>query len=181
LIDEIICPGKSSVKHKRHQHLDKATIGGLYIVFLAEVGFMSLANMNDSKAKTGKDPTVAGILAWLVPGLGHWYAGRRGKALLFAAVLTSTFVAGMLLGDVRNVYFSPTRLPSYGQLGAGLLALVPMVLVPANSAPTGSSDNLVPTFDVGTYYTCVAALLNLLVMLNAIRITTARLTERQVK
>ena len=137
--------------------------------------------MTGRNAKSAKDPTVAGILAWLVPGLGHWYAGRKGKALLFAALLISTFVAGMLMGDVRNVYFSPTRLPSYGQLGAGLLALVPMALVPASSAPTGSSDNLVPTFDVGTYYTCVAALLNLLVMLNAIRITSPRLIEGQAK
>lgn len=137
--------------------------------------------MSENKTKTRKDPVVAGILAWLIPGLGHWYAGKKGKAALFAVLLISTFVVGMGLGHFRNVYFAPIRLPSYGQLGAGLLALVSMALVPASSAPIGSSDNLIATFDVGTYYTCVAALLNILVVLNAIAITSPHLAERQAK
>ncbi len=135
--------------------------------------------MNRSQSNRRKDPVVAGILAWLVPGLGHWYIGQRGKAVLFALLLISTFLAGLSLGHFRNVYFDLKRLPTYGQLGGGILALTPMALVSPASAPTGPSDNLIPTFDVGTYYTCVAALLNWLVMFNAITMASPYLKKHR--
>ena len=28
-----------------------------------------------------KNRYLAGLLAWMVPGLGHWYQGRRAKAV----------------------------------------------------------------------------------------------------
>ena len=30
-----------------------------------------------------KEPWLAALLAWLVPGLGHIYQGRTGKGILF--------------------------------------------------------------------------------------------------
>jgi len=58
------------------------------------------------------NPYIAGLLAWLVPGLGHWYQGRRAKAVLFAACIIPIFCLGAWLGShrelglVRNVYFA---------------------------------------------------------------------------
>ena len=41
-----------------------------------------------------KEPWIAALLAWLVPGLGHLYQGRTGKGLLFFICVMGTFVFG---------------------------------------------------------------------------------------
>ena len=38
-----------------------------------------------------KDPALAALLAWLIPGLGHWYQGRRAKAVLFFVCIMGLF------------------------------------------------------------------------------------------
>ena len=45
-----------------------------------------------------KDPVTAAILAWLVPGLGHYYQGRMAKAILFFTCIMGTFGYGVYLG-----------------------------------------------------------------------------------
>jgi hypothetical protein len=34
-------------------------------------------------------------LAWLIPGLGHYYLGKRRSAVAFAAIVTLTLLAGL--------------------------------------------------------------------------------------
>jgi hypothetical protein len=88
-----------------------------------------------------KDPTVAAFLAWLVPGLGHWYQGRRAKAALYFVCIMGLFAYGVYLsssnkkclsgegtiGYGRAVYFSwrdgDHRLAYLCQIGVGLPAL----------------------------------------------------------
>jgi hypothetical protein len=41
------------------------------------------------------NPFLAVLLAWLYPGLGHFYLGRRKTALLYAAIVTATFLLGL--------------------------------------------------------------------------------------
>ena len=59
-----------------------------------------------------KNPLLAGLLAWLVPGLGHYYQGRFPKAFLFFLCITSMFLVGCYYGSsadvgvARNVYYS---------------------------------------------------------------------------
>ena len=85
-----------------------------------------------------KDPVIAGVLAWLIPGLGHFYQGRNAKGALFIICILGTFLYGLYLGGSkevgwgRAVYFSfrPTdwRLPWLCQIGIGL-PTVPMTLL----------------------------------------------------
>lgn len=67
-----------------------------------------------------KDPRInfrtrelAAVLAFLVPGAGHYYQGRRVKAGIFFSCIVSLFFAGMVLGDWQPVYsqtaYSPDR------------------------------------------------------------------------
>ncbi len=89
-----------------------------------------------------KDPAMAALLAWLIPGLGHWYQGRRAKAVLYFVCIMGTFGFGVYLGggDYRDadgrqhqlgygraVYFSwregDRRLPYLCQVFVGLPAL----------------------------------------------------------
>lgn len=80
-----------------------------------------------------RDPVVAGVLAWAIPGAGHWYQGRRTKAVLFFVCIFSTFFYGLWLGDGRVVYASwgetqeEKRLPYVCQLGTGVVALPALI------------------------------------------------------
>src|SRR5438552_2783421 len=55
---------------------------------------------------------LAGLLSYLVPGLGQIVQGRVGKGLLFLVCLNGLFFVGLALGDWRNVYLpDPAPLP----------------------------------------------------------------------
>jgi hypothetical protein len=55
-----------------------------------------------------KYSALAGVLSYLVPGLGQIYEGRVGKGLLFMVSLYGLFFYGMRLGDWKNVYLPDT-------------------------------------------------------------------------
>ncbi|MBR5627134.1 MAG: hypothetical protein IKW74_05880 [Thermoguttaceae bacterium] len=46
-----------------------------------------------------KDYWIAGLLAWLVPGLGHIYQGRYAKGILFAVAIFPLLFAGLYMGS----------------------------------------------------------------------------------
>jgi len=78
-----------------------------------------------------RNPALAALLSWLVPGLGQLYQGRTTKGSLFMASLLTALVVGLWLGGGRVVYASwrpgETRLAFLGQAGIGAVA-VPAVL-----------------------------------------------------
>lgn len=51
-----------------------------------------------------KNPWIAGLLAFLLPGAGHWYQGRRFKATIFSVCILTIFTWGLLLGNLQPVY-----------------------------------------------------------------------------
>jgi hypothetical protein len=51
---------------------------------------------------------LAGLLSYLVPGLGQIYQGRIGKGVLFLVCLYGLFFYGMALGSWKNVYLPET-------------------------------------------------------------------------
>jgi len=136
-----------------------------------------------------KDPLVAAVLAWLIPGLGHIYQGRRAKGLLFMSCLLCTFFYGLFISDGRAVYASwqesDKRYPYLCQLGAGLPALPALVqtyLVREGKAPLMGGVMAPPAtpaelndwyktlnryFELGTVYTMIAGLLNILAIYDA--------------
>ncbi len=66
--------------------------------------------MSSSKPPTAPPPPpikldyVAGVLSYLIPGLGQLTQGRVGKGLLFLVSLYTLFFYGMYLGKWQNVY-----------------------------------------------------------------------------
>lgn len=79
-----------------------------------------------------KNPGLAALLAWLVPGLGHMYQGRWAKGIVFFCCIMGTFFYGIALGSSRVVYASmrPHDQRYYYyicQAGVGLPALPAMV------------------------------------------------------
>ena len=51
-----------------------------------------------------KNPLIAALLAYLIPGAGHWYQGRRFKATIYSVCILSLFIWGMILGNWQPVY-----------------------------------------------------------------------------
>src|SRR5207253_1653294 len=72
---------------------------------------------------------VSMILAWLVPGAGHFYLGRRGRAIAFFVIVTFMFLIGLSLdSDLYSFAASGGSwlkiLATIGSMGSGLLYFV---------------------------------------------------------
>jgi len=179
---------------------------------------------DDGSAIDLRDPGVAALLSWLVPGLGQLYQGRRLKGRIFMAALVGILLLGLWIGGGKVAYCQwrpgARRLEFVGQAGIGAVA-IPAVLqawslsgagrpllpgglfapplvrnqrvspalagrlervepgmtfsrVPAGGWCTSGTDQLSlwylrlgRFFDIGTLYTTIAGLLNLLVVYDA--------------
>ena len=78
-----------------------------------------------------RNPMLAGILAWLIPGAGHLYQRRYAKGILFMVCILSTFIFGMALGGGKVVYASfrqpDVRYPYIAQFFVGAPALPALI------------------------------------------------------
>lgn len=141
-----------------------------------------------------KNRHLAALLAWLVPGLGHLYQGRKGKAALYAVSILGLFFVGLVLGDGKIVYWrwiTPMQDPenfraSYlCQFWVGLAALPGLIQAtlehyghssilwgylapPSPQAVNALHPKLSRLVEVGWVYTVVAGLLNILAIYDAL-------------
>jgi hypothetical protein len=135
----------------------------------------------------------AALLAWLVPGLGHVYQGRTGKGILYAVCILGLFVMGMVMGEWKIIYWrwvnplnNPEKFCLYypGQFFAGLPALPALIqgtlhyygfdpilwgfmAEPDQRILNGLQVRLGKLVEIGTIYTTVAGLLNILAIYDA--------------
>lgn len=140
-----------------------------------------------------KNRNLATFLAWLVPGLGHWYQGRRGKALLYAVCILGLFFTGLILGEGKIVYWEwinplsdaeKFRASYLCQFFVGLPALPGLIQGtlrhyghdpilwgwldnPGRNAINALHPKLGKLVEVGWVYTVVAGLLNILAIYDA--------------
>jgi len=110
---------------------------------------------------------AAGLLAWVFPGLGHVFLGRRGKGLVLMGSILALFVLGVLMDSRLQLHLGledPLALLfSAAQMGIGAPYVIARLL--------GYEAGLVtsPTYEYGNTFTAVAGLLNILVLLDALR------------
>lgn len=115
---------------------------------------------------------LAAALAWLFPGLGHAYLGRRKAALLYAAIVLITFLLGL---SFEGRLYSPdssqplTFLATFAVFGAGL----PNILARLFSDNPGG-EVLALTYEYGCAYLLTAGLMNLLLILDTWDIAVGR-------
>jgi len=122
-----------------------------------------------------KDPLLAGVLAWLVPGWGHYYLGLRTRAAIYAVCIIGMFVLGILLGQFENVQPKRHDWSFALQIFAGVPTFLTAVLVYNRPVPPG----LGPVSDLGMSLTLIAAALNVFLIADAFTVAALRARARQ--
>ena len=110
---------------------------------------------------------VAALLAWAVPGLGHFYLGRRARALAFCAIVLVSLVTGLVLDG--NLYRVVSGQPlsffaTVGSMGMGL----PYFLARWAFGYTGDLEGA--GYEYGSAFILTAGLMNLLLILDSLDI-----------
>ncbi|MGN6370593.1 MAG: DUF6677 family protein [Phycisphaerae bacterium] len=67
---------------------------------------------------------LAIILAWAVPGLGHFLVGEKARGTLFAVIIHALFAFGMLIGGIRAINPPDQPIWTYTQYLAGWPMLI---------------------------------------------------------
>jgi len=138
----------------------------------------------DAEAKAAADTTPKPVskllilVAWLVPGLGHWLLGKRVRAGVFAAIILAAFITGVLLKGELAVPQQNSPLSwffAFGCLGNGLLYFLRLIWVngldglQSSLFPyglQGGGDPVSAGFFYGKTFLYTAGLMNLLVVLD---------------
>lgn len=116
-------------------------------------------------------PYLAALLAWLVPGAGHFYLRRRLRGGLFCLIVFTTLVVGWVLqGRLYHVDAAHpmTLLGTLGEAGAGVAYLFLRSLAHYQGMVTA------PGYEYGTTFLLTAGLMNLLLVLDTWDIAQGR-------
>ncbi|MGN6183160.1 MAG: DUF6677 family protein [Thermoanaerobaculia bacterium] len=113
--------------------------------------------------------------AYVFPGLGHFFLGKRARGVTFAAIIVFLFCVGLLAGgDLYSLKASRGEilkmLASFGSMGSGALYFFALQF-----GPYGSITR--PGFEYGSTFTLTAGLMNLVLMLDCYDIATGRKAE----
>jgi hypothetical protein len=133
------------------------------------------------------------VLAWLLPGAGHFYLGKRRRAAVFFLVVFATFMLGLLneghsyladrqqpltyLGTFANIAIGPLEFLSRRSTYHRLVYALP---ADENSPEaqvllTAMRDKVkVVTDEYGTTFLLTAGLMNMLLILDAFDIAIGR-------
>lgn len=106
---------------------------------------------------------TVGLLAWAIPGAGHFLIRERKRAIIIFVTITGLFTTGLYVGSVAVV----------DSVSAGLWYLAqfiasPAVAIIANVTRTGGYEVYGRCADIGQIYTSIAGLLNLLCIISAV-------------
>lgn len=115
---------------------------------------------------------VAMLLAYLVPGAGHFYLGRRGRALAFFLIVVTLFAMGLWLDATLYSLRNSNRelltiAAALGSMGSGLVYLFGRMFGPAGDIKS-------MTYEYGLMFTLTAGLMNLLLVLDCYDIVLGR-------
>lgn len=130
--------------------------------------------MPEATSAEARERTVtvmAPLLALLLPGLGHFYLGRRGRAVAFFGLVLFSVVVGCVLdGNLWTpVEGRPlTILATIGAMGMGTPYFVLRFLLGYAGEITSAG------YEYGTAFLLSAGLMNLLLVLDAWDIATGK-------
>jgi len=145
-------------------------LSGLAGVFVMAHAHLVARSERPDLDPEGNRPLVAMMLAWLVPGLGHFFQGRRTRGVMVFVCLVGLFALGTMLAEGSNLSRERHFYYWSGQFLIGL---------PGILAELAFGDMRITTHiryvDTGLVFGCVAGLLNVLAMIDVYAWGEARL------
>jgi len=115
--------------------------------------------------KQSRSAVAACLFAWLIPGAGHLYLGRRAKGAALLVAILLLFVLGVSMDARLQFYFGVEDplafLRSAAQMANGLPYLI------ARGLGFQAGDVTSVLHEYGNTFTEVGGLLNVLVILDA--------------
>lgn len=115
---------------------------------------------------------IVGLLAWCVPGAGHFILKDRRHAVIIFVTIAAAFCIGIYIGSIGVINPVGAK-PWY----VAQLMNSPIVLVLGHMVKTGNYPVYGRPSEIGQIYTSIAGLLNLLCIVNAIYWAYLRKTE----
>jgi hypothetical protein len=134
-----------------------------------------------SNSSSWVTPPVAALAGWLLPGAGYFLIGQRLRAVVCGVTIIAVFVIGILISGVRvvqapdltgpgNILTRVLTKPWFigqvltGPIGIGTAYASDQL---AHSTTYGKIEAKSRLAEIGTLYTAVAGMLNLLTIIDA--------------
>ncbi len=121
--------------------------------------------------KNDNNRLVAAVLAWMIPGCGHWYLGQKNRGIILFVTIGLTFLLGLVLGSTEVVDPQApgmmAKMAFVAQMGCGFVGLLGILVQDMERSILQVYGRGV---DLGQLYTVIAGLLNLLCVLNLLEI-----------
>ena len=125
---------------------------------------------------------IAGILAYLLPGLGHWYLGDAKRGLLVGAGVLWLFFGGVLIGGIDSVDRVEDKWWFVGQAGVGPIAFATDLVhqtqfkvdagdgtmrTPPPGPDAKASKSIGHPNEIGSLFGAIAGMLNIMCVIDA--------------
>lgn len=108
-----------------------------------------------------------GLLAWLIPGAGHWLLGEKNRAAIMFVAIFTTFLFGIMLGTLDVIDPQEHKAWFCAQILCGVPTIITTIISQKFTQIT-SMDLFDRSRDIAQVYIGVAGLLNLLCILDAL-------------
>ncbi len=115
---------------------------------------------------------VVGLLAWLVPGAGHFVLKEKKRAIIIFATIVLTFCVGIYAGSIGVI----DPVGAWWWYVAQIMNS-PMVAVLGHLTAGGAYPVYGRPNEIGQIYTSITGLLNLLCIVNAVYLAHLRSTQ----
>jgi len=112
------------------------------------------------------------LLAWLVPGAGHYILKETKRALIIFVTIVLTFCTGLYLGSTGVIDPMGAKACYVAQIFSS-----PLVAILGSLTAKGTYSLFGWSREVGQIYTSTAGLLNLLCIINAVYLAYLRKTQ----
>lgn len=127
-----------------------------------------------SSASSSVPAPIVALATWIVPGSGYWLIGQRVRALTVGVTIIILFILGLLIGGMKvveapkDLFTSPANAVSQKPWFVGQILAGPMTLI---ASSIGQDQKYFASHsrvnEIGTLYTAVAGMLNLLAIIDA--------------
>ncbi len=110
------------------------------------------------------------LLAYIVPGSGHFFLGRRARGAAFFTIIVVLFAIGLMIDGRLYVIERGNLLATLGALGS--MGSGALYFIGRFAGARGDITSI--TFEYGTTFTLTAGLMNLLLVLDCHDIAEGR-------